>query len=670
MVVWVRFILPNTPRLSNFLSHTHLHSNKMAHSYTRKQKQSHRELDFPLPTDLVGDIAERLPPRSILNLAQTSRAVYHRVKAETWKRDIKLKGIPALYRAIYDGDAELVDEALSAYHEQGADGMLDGTAVQWHTFPKDFCPAPQSKREKAWLDTGHPGASGGVLPRHAISNFVYAPPATLAVRMGNVEVLKRIINHRARVPLDAPIVKRWEHSHRFGYKHPWPKSYFTVEDRPDWCSCRGKGQDERYYTSSDRRHRLKIDFCDEAAIHLAVHRQEVTMARLLLEAGSVAGLNKGKERYVEWNWKTPTLLHKAVLWLQYAGYESCEEDMDLAEMMQERPDGGPGSKMVALIKMLLARGANPNIIYPPPRWFATNFEVFTILHWALWCGESEAAKTLIRGGADWWWPSGDNADTEWMRRNEYPRFYYESWTIQNYELPNWLEIKPICFVPASRALAPMGLNDPKTASFTIDVIRCMLDEGGWDGSPEPLDELIKVLATNPEHNYRSPTRHRFMISLWNMMLYPENDFWWYSSCGWNIEDGNVMSRRARDEIRERINIMVYALSRGGRMSAQDRIDTLIAAYGASQSKGDRGNVRYDLKIPDFATDHLERIREYTEPEDEKNPDLNTWEPTEALGDNLLRIARARYSSLKTWFGEHAMATMGAIRNLGPHPKLL
>jgi hypothetical protein len=211
-----------------------------------------------LPATILRDLAWRIDRLSDMRrFARCSTFTYRVAVPRMWLLDISSPGKPALYYAIEVGDLELAEKALTKYKEFGAHGMLDGTAVQWDTF--------------RWRGRG-------------LAQSEPASPVMLAVLSGSMDMLKLVVTHPAKCPLDVLCrggrygKPRSAPTPEFGYLHhecfDWDHEFdAAVEITPPLEHTRNSVQNP----------------C-ESALHWAVRAKRPDMLRLLLENGAKAGL--------------------------------------------------------------------------------------------------------------------------------------------------------------------------------------------------------------------------------------------------------------------------------------------------------------------------------------------------------------------------------------------
>jgi hypothetical protein len=209
-----------------------------------------------LPATILRDIAWRIEGLGdMCRFARCSTGTYTLTMPRMWLLDLPRPGKPALYYAIEHGDLDLAEKALTKYQEAGAHGMFDGSAVKWDTFK--------------WR-TGAPAEAESM------------SPVMLAVESGSLAMLKLVVTHPAKCPIDLRC--RGGRYDRFG--HPSPVGYLHRK-----CIAWNRKFDAAARTSPQLRHLDNGDvYPCESALHWAVRAGRPDMLRFLLKRGAKAGL--------------------------------------------------------------------------------------------------------------------------------------------------------------------------------------------------------------------------------------------------------------------------------------------------------------------------------------------------------------------------------------------
>ncbi|GAB1316943.1 hypothetical protein MFIFM68171_07153 [Madurella fahalii] len=396
-----------------------------------------------LPTDITDNILGRVRDlKDLANLAYCHTALHRLVEPNIWRVDAQVRGRPALYWGIEEKDMTVVRKALDEYNKIDARHLLDGTGVQWNMFSRIVA-------------NPHDGILGS--------------PVMLAVKSGSLELLELIVDHEAKCSLDV----RWcahprpackaEAADLFVGHHDCDPRHCLHPAFPGWDDMVSEGH------SYSGHYRLGNDlFGCQTALHWAIWAQRPDMLRCLLQRGLKAGLEPGTERIVTYPACMTSLLHTVIASAERLG-------VFMAGMLWTSHFNITAAHM-SMLEILLDHGANPNLTYElengqPPTvneslvkgvyWMERGSILNQLLTWT----EDEAARLLIRRGAKWWWPTPAAEDDDRLTRVSFL---------------DTVSLRPLCAVALRH-------EDPGGAIRMIDF---MLDEGGWDGSTQPLTDAL------------------------------------------------------------------------------------------------------------------------------------------------------------------------------------
>ncbi|KAK3346327.1 hypothetical protein B0T25DRAFT_571471 [Lasiosphaeria hispida] len=432
---------------------------------------------LPISLDVLRGVAGAVSFQDMATLARTCRLAWYELQESIWLRDFEAPGVPALYRAIEQGDIDQVGLVLDRYDEFGAPpSLLYGNGVQWETIAVDSFRLP-----------------------------FRCPPVTLAVYAGNLNVLKLLVNHKIRCPANAWCATRLPsrasepaqhgncvHQHRnstdsrsTGFRYEWHMNGLYIGS---WEDLEGAFQ---------------MIGCHETAWHSAVQERRLDMAEFLLTADPTSAASNmhpndmndivAVPNLSQWTPPPDTdMLPGSVEWIEamktellksYPSNEGLLSRVSGWFRSQDSHDSWSAephqmSTRQDVITYLLSLGTNPNVLFGD--WQGSYIGP---LHRALILGDneprgSEMARALIVGGAKWWWSLTD------------PCF-----APHTVGFDGWYA-RPICSLVQQKGWAwyeqQKGPDLGRLLSV-IHMISFMLRPEHWDGSKAPLNETLTTV---------------------------------------------------------------------------------------------------------------------------------------------------------------------------------